>query len=232
MPAKSLETKPFADHRPAQAALASVYRPTQDANMEARTDHLEAAFVETASRLSDLQGGMAEMGKHVAGIDVSLTGIHQRQAASVDKQFAAVDKRFDVVDKQFAAVDKRFDVVDKRFAAVDKRFDVVDKRFDAMDKRFDAVDTRFKAVDERFKAVDDHFADLKLAIATLSQRMEDGFRSIHEKLKERPTRVELLRSVVVLLLAVLSVGWGVGAYLLRTHGEVRAAEVIDAARGR
>jgi hypothetical protein len=185
--------------------------------MEPQTKRLEIAFTDATSRLTDLQRGQALTNERVAGIEATLTSMRDR---------------LDSVDDRFNKVDDRFSKVDERFNKVDERFDKIDERLDKIDERFSKVDERFSRVDERFNRVDVNFADLKLAIAMLSQRMEDGFRSFHEKLEERPTKVQLLRWVVGLLLAVISVGSGVGAYLLRAHGDITAAEVIDAARGR
>lgn len=203
MPVTRHETTCSPAHRGARSAIASNGRPAQDPAMEHQTKPLEIAFADTANRLADLQRGQAITNERVAAIEASLPAIRER-----------------------------LDWVDERFDRVDERFKRVDERFDKIDERFSKVDERFGRIDERFNKVDDNFAELKLAIAMLSQRMEDGFRSFHEKLEERPTKVQLLRWVVGLLLAVISAGLGIGAYLLRAHGDITAAEFIDAARGR
>jgi type VI protein secretion system component VasK len=106
------------------------------------------------------------------------------------------------VDKGFAEVDARFDKVDARFDKVDARFDKVDARFDKVDERFEKVDARFTKMDEKLDA----------SKRELRGEMKAGFERVGADIRE------VRSSVNRILVALLVVGGGIIAALLKSHG--------------
>ena len=91
------------------------------------------------------------------GITLILDNIAEKH--DMNRQFADVKSDIKILtetmEKRFAAVDKRFEDMNKRFEAVDKRFEdmykYMDKRFEAVDKRFEDMNKRFEDVNKTLK---------------------------------------------------------------------------------
>ena len=84
-------------------------------------------------------------------LGMAITGYFAFRIDNLDDQISQVSTDLavfsGVVDKQFEAVDLRFDMMEEtmgvRFDAMDERFRTIDTRFDAMDERLDAIEVRF-----------------------------------------------------------------------------------------
>lgn len=186
--------------------------------MDARTTQIDDAFADVASSLSRIQDDGAGMHQRIARVESVVASLHERQAR--------LETWMDRLECKFEALDRKFD--DLR-AHCDKRFDDLRASFD---QRLRKGDEHFAAIGERFRGIDEKLEGINLAVVTMSQRMEEGIRSIHEKLEDRPTRGQLQRWAIVTLLGVMSVALSLVAYVLRAKGHAIAADLIEAAQGK
>ena len=66
-------------------------------------------------------------------------------------------------------------------------FDNVDDKFNKIDDKFNKIDGKFNKIDNKFNKIDDKFL-------SLTARMEEGFLSIHQELKEIRQQINFINS--------------------------------------
>ena len=122
-----------------------------------------------APEMQQLRGEIKDLSSETGALRQELTLFQ----TFVNRQFDAVDKRFDAFKDE---IDKRFDAlkddIDKRF---DANNDVVNMRFDALDQRFNDVDRRLDGIDKR---IDGLAGDWRVSL------------NVHERLAALEARLE------------------------------------------
>ena len=88
-------------------------------------------------------------------------------AASVDKQFEAIDGQFEAINQRFEAIDRQFEAINQRFEAIDRQFEAINQRFEAIDRQFEAINQRFEAIDRQFEVVNKRLDNLESDVGQL-----------------------------------------------------------------